>query len=440
MIASASGRRTLAFDLLKRPAFYTAAMQGRGTMATTILVIGTYDTKDDERHYVCDTIRAQGGAVLSMDVSVLGDPSQPTDISKHDVAAAAGSSISAAIATEDENQAMQIMARGAASLCAQLHAEGRIHGMIALGGTMGTDLALDCAQALPMGVPKFVVSTVSFSPLIPADRLSPDIQMILWAGGLYGLNSVCKSSLSQAAGAVLGAARAVAPPKADRPVIGMTSLGSSCLMYMKHLREPLEARGFEVAVFHATGMGGMAFEALARQGYFTAVMDFALPELGNLMVGSVVTSGPDRLINAGAIGVPQIVSPGCTDLIDFAGWQDIPEAYADRPFHAHSRLIKSSGLSPEERRSLIRDIANRLAPAKGPVHFLMPRHGIEEWDKPGEPAHDPAGLAAMVEEVEKAVTAPIELTMLDCHINDPAFAEGALKILDAWISDGTVAR
>ncbi|MEM9350936.1 MAG: Tm-1-like ATP-binding domain-containing protein, partial [Pseudomonadota bacterium] len=204
------------------------------------------------------------------------------------------------------------------------------------------------------------------------------------------------------------------------------------------LRDPLQKRGFEVAVFHATGMGGMAYEALAKQGYFAAVMDFALPELGNLMVGSVVNSGPDRLTNAGALGIPQIVAPGCTDLIDFAGWQDIPEAYADRPFHAHNRLIKSSGLSPEERRALIRDIAARLADAQGPVHFLMPKHGIEEWDKVGGPAHDPEGLAAMVDEVEKAIQAPTKLTMLDCHINDQAFADAALAVLDGWIAEGGV--
>jgi len=407
-------------------------------MPKTILVIGTYDTKDEELHYICDCIAAQGGQVLSMDVSVLGDPSQPTDVSKHDVAKAAGSSIQAAIESGDENKAMQIMARGAARLTAEHHAAGKIDGMLALGGTMGTDLALDCAQALPMGVPKYVVSTVSFSPIIPADRLSPDIQMILWAGGLYGLNSVCKSSLSQAAGAVLGAAKAVEPPKADRPVIGMTSLGSSCLKYMKLLRDTLHARGFEVTVFHATGMGGMAFEALARQGYFAAVMDFALPELSNLMVGSVVNAGEDRLTNAGAQAIPQIVAPGCADLIDFAGWQSIPEAYADRPFHEHNRLIKSSGLSPDERRALVRDMAARLHTAKGPVHVLMPTQGVEEWDKQGEPAHDPAGLAAMTDEMRKAVTAPLSLSMLDCHVNDQAFADAALGVLDGWIADGTV--
>jgi len=181
-------------------------VKGFGQMQSKIiLVIGTYDTKDEELSYISSCIRAQGGAVLTMDVSVLGDPTAPTDISKHQVAQAAGSSIALAIASGDENKAMQIMAKGAAGLTAQLYADGQIDAMLALGGAMGTDLALDCAQALPMGVPKHVVSTVSFSPIIPIDRLSPDIQMILWAGGLYGLNSVCKSSLSQAAGAVLGA-------------------------------------------------------------------------------------------------------------------------------------------------------------------------------------------------------------------------------------------
>ena len=404
----------------------------------TILVIGTYDTKDEELNYICNCIAAQGGAVLSMDVSVLGDPSTPTDISKHQVAEAGGSTIQLAIKSGDENSAMQIMARGAVILTSQLHASGKIDAMLALGGTMGTDLALDCAQALPMGVPKYVVSTVSFSPIIPADRLSPDIQMILWAGGLYGLNSVCKSALSQAAGAVLGSAKSVEPPKADRPVIGMMSLGTSCLSYMKLLRDPLESRGFEVAIFHATGMGGMAFESLARQGYFVAVMDFAMQELANSMVGSVINAGPYRLTGAGSKGIPQIVAPGCSDLIDFVGWQETPSAYADRPFHEHNRLIKSSVLRPEERRTLIQDIAKRLQASKGPVHFLLPTQGVEAWDKYGEPAYDPDGLSAMVDEARQVIKMPLELTEVDCHINDQAFADMALKILDDWVASGVV--
>lgn len=406
----------------------------------TILIVGTFDTKDDELNYMAQCIRQQSGGVVTMDVSVLGDPTRPCDVSKHDVASAADSSIQAAIDSGDENTAMQIMAQGASTLTGQLHADGRIDGVIILGGTMGTDLALDVCQALPLGVPKYVVSTVSFSPLIPAERLSPDIHMILWAGGLYGLNSVCKASLSQAAGAVLGAARAVEAKFGDRPVVGMTSLGSSCLSYMKILKPALEERGFEVAIFHATGMGGMAYEKIASQGGFACVMDFALPEIGNLLAGSVVNAGSDRLLNAGKTGIPQLVAPGCLDLIDFAGWQAIPDQYADRPFHAHNRLIKSSALNADERRGTARAIGTRLAGVKAPVNVLLPLQGIEEWDKPGEPAHDPDGLAAFVDEMRRVITPPVALTEVDAHINDQAFADKALEIFDGWVAEGIVKR
>ena len=404
----------------------------------TILVIGTYDTKNDELDYMANCIRAQDGGVLSMDVSVLGDPAEPTDISKHAVAEAGGSSIQEAIASGNENTAMQIMTRGAVSLSRQLHAAGRFDGVVILGGTMGTDLALDVCRALPMGVPKYVVSTVSFSPLIEPGRLASDIQMILWAGGLYGLNSVCKASLSQAAGAVLGAARSVEQPQTDRPVVGMTSLGSSCLSYMKILKPALEQRGFEVAIFHSTGMGGMAFESIASQGGFACVMDFCQQELGNLIAGSVVSSGEQRLLSAGQAGTPQIIAPGALDLIDFAGWQEIPERYRDRPFHEHNRLIKSSVINAEERRETARELARRAMQAKGPTHIILPTQGIEAWDRPGEVAHDPEGLAAFNDEMRKAVRPPVHMTELDAHINDQVFADTALAIFDRWIAEGVV--
>ena len=405
----------------------------------TILVIGTFDTKSDELAYLREQIESQGAAAICMDVSVLGDAAIPVEIDKHEVASAAGSSIAEAAAAGDENSAMQIMARGASALSSQLHADGRIDAMVALGGTMGTDLALDCARVLPTGVPKVIVSTVAFSPLIPADRLAADIQMVLWAGGLYGLNSLCRSALSQAAGSVVGAARAAVPPAGDRPVIGMTSLGSSCLSYMKRLKPALEDRGFEVAIFHATGMGGMAFENIARGGGFAAVMDFALSEIGNLYAGSVVNSGEQRLRSAGGAGIPQIVAPGCIDLIDFAGWQDIPERFLDRPFHAHNRLIKCSAFNAAERRETARFVAERLARL---VPFLDPACRQDEMgrsSRTGEPAHDPEGLAAFCDEVRKVMKPPVILSETAAHINDQGFADLALSILDGWIKDGTVA-
>jgi uncharacterized protein (UPF0261 family) len=409
-------------------------------MTKTILSIGTYDTKNAELEFIEQTIRDQGGEVLTMDVSVLGNPARPTGISKHEVAEAGGMSIEDVFGQGDENKAFQVMARGAAKLVADLYAQGRIDGMIALGGTMGTDLALDCAQALPMGVPKFIVSTVSFSSLIPPERLAPDIQMILWAGGLYGLNEICKSSLAQAAGAVLGAAKAAQMPDRTKPLIGMTSLGSSCLSYMKLLKPALERRGYEVAVFHSTGMGGMAFESLAREGAFCCVMDFCLQEFGNLLAGSLVSSGPDRLQNAGRQGTPQIVAPGALDLVDFAGWQEIPAQYTDRPFHEHNRLIKSSVFNPQERRQWANALADRLEAATGPTHFLLPLGGIEAWDREGEEAHDPEGLEAFIDEVRTVFPGRVDMSEVSAHINDQAFAEAALGVFDRWVSEGIVVR
>jgi uncharacterized protein (UPF0261 family) len=407
-------------------------------MTKTILVIGTFDTKADELAYLIGRIESQGGAVLAMDVSILGQAAIPVAVDKHAVAAAAGTTIDALIALGEEGEAFERMSAGAAVLTRRLHKDGRIDGMIALGGTMGTDLALDCAQALPIGVPKYIVSTVAGSPLIAADRMAADVQFILWAGGLYGLNPLCRSSLSQAAGAVLGAARAVEPPRFDRPLIGMTSLGSSCLKYMKRLHPELTRRGYDIAVFHTTGMGGMAFERLAADGAFACVMDFSVQEFVNMQHGSLVSAGADRLTGAGRSGTPQMVAPGAADILDLAGWQDIPDRFRDRPFHVHNRLIKSIGFNAEERRALARAMADRLAAATGPTHVFVPRGGIEEWDRPGEAAHDPEGLRAFVEEAEAALTGRVAMTALDCHINDAAFADAALALLDAWVAQGIV--
>ena len=405
----------------------------------TILVIGTYDTKDDELRFLADVIHAQGGQVVTMDVSVLGDPSQPTDYSKHDVAREGGSSIKAAIASGNENHAMQIMTRGAALLTARLVTEGRFNGLIILGGTMGTDLALYVCSVAPVGVPKYIVSTVSFSPLIPAERLAADTQMILWAGGLYGLNSVCKASLSQAAGAVLGAACAVQMPNIDKPLIGMMSLGTSALKYVIPLKPALEARGFEVVVFHATGMGGRAFESLAGQGAFACVFDLCTQELGNHVNGSNISAGADRLTNAGLNGTPQIVAPGCYDLVDIVGWDALPDKWSDHMKHEHNRLLTSVVLDDDERKLVARAHSKQLAKATGPVAMLLPEQGLGEWDRAGADLHNQAGLNAFLLELEHTLPSNVVAHRIDCHINDAEFADKVLEIFDSWRASGWIA-
>lgn len=407
-------------------------------MTTRILIIGTADTKADELLFMRQCIEAAGGAACIMDVGVLGAPPFRPDISNADVAKASGRPLAEIVALNDENLAMTQMAAGAVQLALELYARGEIHGVLALGGTMGTDLALDVTAALPLGFPKMVISTVAYSHLIPPERLAPDLMMILWAGGLYGLNSICESILSQAAGAILGACRVVAKPQAQAPLVAISSLGKSALQYMVSLKPALEARGYEVAVFHCTGMGGRALEALAGQRRFAAVLDLCLQELGNEAHGSVVSSGADRLEAAGLHGIPQIIAPGGLDMIDVQAWKPLPAAYAGRPFHAHNRLLASVLMSPEERRTAARLVAAKLAQATGPTAFIAPLAGIEGWDRPGEPLHDPAGLAAFFDEMRACVQPSVQWLEIDAHINDGLFTDTVLAVFDSWVAQGRI--
>lgn len=409
-------------------------------MTPDILLIGTCDTKADEILFIRSCIEGQGGRALIMDVGVLGTPTFAPDFPNDVVAKAAGTTIPDIIALGDENLAMTKVAEGAVALTRRLYAEGRIQAMIALGGSMGTDLALDVAACLPIGVPKFIVSTIAFSHLLPPERIPADVMMILWSGGLYGLNSICRAALSQAAGAVVGAARAVVKPSGTRPKIGMTSLGKSCLSYMVHLTPALEARGYEPVVFHATGMGGRAFADLAAQGEFVCVLDLCTQEVNNDLAGSVVTSGKSRLTAAGLAGVPQIVAPGATDMVDFPTWAGPAAKHADRPYHAHNRLIASITTPPNDRRALARLMGENLALAKAPVSVILPLHGIQQWDRPGEPLHDPLSFAAFIETLRTSIRPPARLIELEAHINDGAFAEAVLAVLDDWVATGIVPK
>lgn len=405
-----------------------------------ILVVGTADTKAEELLFIKAVIERQGGSAAIMDVGVLGVPDFDPDYSNARVATAAGTTLRALAGLGDENQAMTRMAAGAVALTLQLYEQGRVHGLLALGGTMGTDLALDVTAALPLGMPKFIVTTIAYSHLLPPERLAPDVMMILWAGGLYGLNSICQATLSQAAGAVLGACRAVVRPRAPRPRVAIASLGKSCLSYMVNLNPELERRGYEPVVFHCTGMGGQAMERLIEQGVFAAVFDFALQEVANHQRGSVVTAGPSRLEAAGRRGVPQIVAPGASDMIDIQAWAPLPAAYRERPLHAHNRLIASVTSTIDERCELAHTIAAKLNAATGATALLIPTRGIHAWDVAGQPMHDPQAHRAYVEAFRRSVQAPVQYEELDLHINDAPFVQRALEIFDGWVEQGIVPR
>jgi uncharacterized protein (UPF0261 family) len=412
----------------------------------SILLVGTFDTKQAELQFLVQHLTALGASMITMDVGVLPSASRQVEslqTSQHwtnaQVAQAANLTLDQVANSGDENSAMQLMAKGATTVAQGLVADGRINGVLILGGTMGTDLALELCMGLPLGFPKVVLSTIAFSPLLPPERIAPDLIMVLWSGGLYGLNKLSKSALAQAAGAVVGAANAaLEKERSKRPVIGMTSLGSSALKYMVHLSPALEERGFDLAVFHTTGMGGRAFETMAEQGQFDLVMDFSLQELVNHLGGSLVSSGPTRLTAAGLRGIPQIVAPGATDMIDYPTWGTKPERFADRPSHDHNRLIASVCIDATMRREVADAIVDRLAKAQAPVVLILPLGGIEEWDRPGAALEDRPALAALFDQIRLRVKQlpdghPIELVETEAHINDPEFALLVLNVLQRLV-------
>ena len=405
-----------------------------------ILIVGTADTKAAELQFIQGCLERQGARGLIMDVGVLGTPPFTPHLSNRDVARAAGSSIEEIAALGDENAAMAKMAQGAVRLALDLYGAQKVDGLIALGGTMGTDLALDVTACLPLGMPKVIVSTVANSHLIPAERLAPDLMMILWAGGLYGLNSICQSILSQAAGAVLGACKAVTHASPSRPMVAIGALGKSCLSYMVSLTPALESRGYEPVVFHCTGMGGRAMESLIETGTFVAVFDLAACEVAAEVFNAPTSAGPRRLEAAARRGVPQIVAPGGCDMIDFQTWRPPPPEFVGRPSHAHNRLLSSVQMTPAERRRAAEAVAGKLNLAAGPSVCLMPLDGIEEWDRPGQALHDPAGLAQFSDALRSSMTGATGLMELSCHINDPEFVEAALAVFDAWVVQGLVPR
>ncbi len=402
-----------------------------------ILLIGTADTKGDELLYLRERIEAAGASTLMMDVGILEPARFTPEISNDQVALAGGSTLTQLQMDGQESRAIQAMASGAARLAQRWFAQHRFDGILALGGSMGTDLALEVANALPPGVPKVVLSTIAHSHLIAPQRVPPDLIMILWAGGLYGLNPVCRSALSQAAGAAVGACQMAEPVGDARPLIGVTSFGTSCLRYIVRLKPALEARGFDVAVFHTTGMGGRAFESLAHKKLFAAVFDFSLQEISNHLGGSCVTAGPDRQTAAGSAGVPQIVAPGAVDMIDFPAWAPPPPGFEDRPGHVHNRLIASATLDSAQRAQVAQVIAQRLRGAASPTCLMIPRRGLHAWDVEGGPMHDPQGLQSFLNAIESA-TADLDVVTIDAHINDDAFVDAALERFDHWVARGII--
>lgn len=401
-------------------------------MPRTILLIGTLDTKGAEYEYARDLIRDRGFGTLTMDAGVLGEPGFVPDISADEVAVAGGGSLAALRERADRGEAVDVMIRGVCRLTPELHEADRFHGVLALGGGGGTNIASAAMQTLPVGVPKLMVSTVVSGDVTPYVGIK-DVTLMYSAVDIAGLNPLSRRILANAAGAICGMVGQDMPAAKDRPIVAASMFGvtTPCV---NHIRERMEQAGYEMLVFHATGSGGRSMEGLIRDGYVAGVADMTTTEWCDEVVGGVLSAGPDRLTAAGEAGIPQVVSCGALDMVNFRAMHTVPEPFRERTLYRHNPNVTLMRTTAEECREIGRRIAENLNRTTGPTALMLPLKGVSMLDREGEPFHDPGANAALFDALRRHIRPPVELVELDLHINDTAFADAVFERLIALMT------
>lgn len=396
-------------------------------MSKTILLIGTLDTKGQEFAFVRDIIRNRGHEVLVMDAGVVGDPAFTPDVTAAQVAEAGGQSLQALRDQNDRGVAMDAMIAGVCELTLELFEQDRFDAVLGLGGGGGTNIATAAMRQLPVGVPKLMVSTMVSADVQPYVDVK-DVTLMYSVVDIAGLNRISRRVLSNAAGAICGMVEQAVPEENDKPVIAASMFGvtTPCVTMV---REHLEQAGYEVLIFHATGSGGRAMEGLIRDGYITAVADVTTTEWCDELVGGVLSAGPTRLDAAAITGIPQVVSLGALDMVNFNAMDTVPATFKDRLFYKHNPNVTLMRTTPDECYQLGKIIVEKLNRSHGPVSLLMPLRGVSMIDADGQPFYDPAADAALFAGVRDHIEKSVELVELDLHINDPAFAKAVSEKL-----------
>jgi len=415
----------------------------------TVLLLGTLDTKGDEYGYVGDLIRARGHRTLLVDLGVLGSPAVAPDIDADAVARAGGSDLATLRARQDRGHAVDVMQRGAITLLPTLFAEGRFDGVIGLGGGGGTTMIAAAMRTLPVGVPKVMVSTMASGNTAPYVDVK-DLTLMYSVVDIAGLNPLSRRILANAAGAICGMVelgRDDSPSRAlgrdgspsrptglgSRPLVAATMFGvtTPCVTTS---RTALEALGYDVTVFHATGSGGRAMEGLIDDGYFAGVLDVTTTEWCDEVVGGTLTAGPTRLSAAGRRGIPQVVSVGALDMVNFGGIDTVPEQFRDRNLYRHNATVTLMRTTADECVEIGRRIATQLNAATGPTTLVLPLGGVSAIDAPGQPFHDPIADQALFDSLRRNVASSVRIVEVDAHINDPAFAQALVTEFTAVVS------
>lgn len=394
----------------------------------TVAVLGTFDTKGKELKFIKECIEEHGLKTLCINTGVF-EPVVEPDISSAEVAAAVGADINAIVEKRDRATATEVLAKGTEKLIPQLYAEGKFDGIISIGGSGGTSLATPAMRQLPLGVPKVMVSTMASGDVSPYVGTS-DIVMIPSVVDAEGLNDISKVIFSNAANAVVGMVQNRKEIKSDgKPLLAATMFGvtTPCV---KAAEDYLHEQGYDVLVFHATGTGGKCMEALINQGFIKGVLDLTTTEWCDEVVGGVLNAGPDRLTAAGKNGIPQVVSVGALDMVNFGPMDTVPAQFKDRNLYKHNPTVTLMRTTADELKSIGHEIATRMADATGKTTLMLPLKGVSMIDVEGQPFYDAEADKVLFDTLRTELEGSnVEIVELDTDINDKEFAVAAAKKL-----------
>jgi uncharacterized protein (UPF0261 family) len=401
----------------------------------SVVVMGALDTKGAELQFVKDQIEARGHKTLVVDSGVLGEPAFAADIPRAEVASAAGASLADLVARNDRGTAVSAMSKGAEAIARRLLEQGRMDGIIAMGGGAGTSVGTAAMRALPLGIPKVMVSTLASSDVRGYVGVK-DIMMVPAIVDISGLNRISRGVFTRAAAAICGMVEARVPEGDDKPLITASMFGNTTKC-VEAARAIVEREGYEVLIFHAVGVGGQTMESLIEAGMISGVLDVTLTEWADELGGGVLSAGPHRLDAAPKTGTPAVYAPGCLDIINFWGPETIPEKYRNSRIYKHNERQYLVRTNVEESAELGRIIARKLNQSVGPAAVYVPLQGISVISSPGGPYHWPEADAALFEALRTNLRKDIPYHELDLNINDPEFARAmADGLLDMGLRGG----
>ncbi len=400
-------------------------------MHKNIVMLGTFDTKDLEFKYLYDELVKRDVDVIAMNAGVMGSTERfPVHVSAEEIALAGGGELPLLRGQGDRGAAMKVMAQGARVLVKKLFAEGKLDGIIGMGGGGGTSIVSTAMQGLPVGVPKVCITTLASGDTSPYVS-TKDIVLFPSIVDICGINKFSRVILSRAAGAVCGmAAQEVEIAKEDRPIIFISMFGNStqCVEQCMGL---LDEAGYDTMVFHATGTGGRAMEELIRQGYPAAVLDVTTTEWADEIGGGILSAGPKRLDGAGAMGIPQLIVPGCVDMINLGPMDTVPAKFKDgsRIIYEWNPMVTLVRTDREDNLRLGEMFAEKANKAKGKVCFAFPLKGVSILDGEGQIFQDWETDRVLFEKIKEGLEETIRVREVDANINDMTFSKTIVEML-----------